>query len=91
MEEQQKRHIKEVYMDSALKSLASDPGNVSISNFPFKSAHTQNTQTERTNEMITQPVKEMVKLSTMICREGMMIWSPQLIQMMFHHQMDRLI
>ena len=30
MEEQQQRRIKEVYMDSALKSLASDPGNESI-------------------------------------------------------------
>ena len=39
MEEQQKRHIKEVYMDSALKPLARDPGNDSISNFSFKSAH----------------------------------------------------
>ena len=40
MEEQQKRHIKEVYMDSALKSLASDPGNESVSDCSFKSAHT---------------------------------------------------
>ena len=30
MEEQQQRRIKEVYMDSALKSLASDPENESI-------------------------------------------------------------
>ena len=57
MEEQQQRHIKEVYMDSALKSLASDPGNESISNCSFKSAYTQNTQTQRSNEMIPQPVK----------------------------------
>ena len=56
MEEQQKRHINEVYMDSALKSLASDPGNDSVSNFSFKSAHTQNTQTEGINEMITESV-----------------------------------
>ena len=33
MEEQQQRHIKEVYMDSALKSLARDLDNESISNF----------------------------------------------------------
>ena len=46
MEEQQKRHINEVYMDSALKSLASDPGNGSISNFSFKSAHTKYTNQE---------------------------------------------
>ena len=49
MEEEQKRHIQEVYMDSALKSLTRDPGNDSISNCSFKSAHTQNTQTERIN------------------------------------------
>ena len=36
MEEQQQRHIKEVYMDSALKSLASDPGNEHISMFHSK-------------------------------------------------------
>ena len=57
MEEQQHRHIKEVYMDSALKPLASDPGNESISNCSFKSAYTQNTQTQRINEMITKAVK----------------------------------
>ena len=52
-----KRDIKKVYMDSALKPLASDPGNDSISNLSSKSAHTQNTQTERINEMITQSAK----------------------------------
>ena len=57
MEEQQKRHIKEVYVDPALEPLASDPGNDSVSNCSFKSAHTQNTQTERINEMITENVK----------------------------------
>ena len=57
MEMQQQRHIKEVYMDSVLKSLASDPDNESISNCSFKSAHTQNTQTQKTNEMITQSAK----------------------------------
>ena len=57
MELQQQRHIKEVYMDSALKPLASDPGSDSISNCSFKSAHTQNTQTERINEMITEVLK----------------------------------
>ena len=55
MEEQQQRHIKEVYMDSAIKSLASDPGNESISS--SKSANTQNTQTQRINEMITKAAK----------------------------------
>ena len=57
------RHIKEVYVDSALKSLASDPGSASISICSFKSAHTQNTQTERINELITESVnakKEML-------------------------------
>ena len=56
MEDQQKRHIKEVYMDSALRSLASDRSSDSVSNFSFKSAHTQNTQTERINAMITENV-----------------------------------
>ena len=41
MEDQQHRHIKEVYMDSALRSLASERGSDSVSNFPFKSAHTK--------------------------------------------------
>ena len=44
-------------MGSALKSFTSDPDNESISNCPFKSAHTQNTQTQRINEMITPSVK----------------------------------
>ena len=39
-------------MDSALGSLASDR----VSNFSFKSAHTQNTATERINAMITENV-----------------------------------
>ena len=56
MEDQQKRHIKEVYMDSALRPLASERGSDSVSNFSLKSAHTQNTQTERTNAMITESV-----------------------------------
>ena len=55
MEDQQKRHIKEVYMDSALRSLASDRSSDSV-NFSFKSAHTQNTQTEGINAMITESV-----------------------------------
>ena len=50
MEEQQKRHIKEVYMDSALKPLASDPGNDSISNCSSKSAHTHTKYTNRENQ-----------------------------------------
>ena len=56
MELQQLRH-KEVYMDSALKPLASDPGNHSVSNVSFKSARTQNTKTEGINELITESVK----------------------------------
>ena len=41
MEDQQKR-IKEVYMDSASRSLASEHGSdISVSNFSFKSAHTK--------------------------------------------------
>ena len=56
MEDQQQRHIKEVYTDSALRSLASERGSDSVSNFSFKSAHTQNTQTERINAMITENV-----------------------------------
>ena len=55
--EEQKRHIKEVYMDPALKPLASEPGSESISILLSKSAHTQNTQTEGINEMSTQSVK----------------------------------
>ena len=43
-------------MDSALRSLASDRSSDSVSNFSFKSAHTQNTQTERINAMITESV-----------------------------------
>ena len=54
MEEQQQRHNNEVYMDSALRSLASDRGSGSVSNLSFKSAHTHNTQTERINAMITE-------------------------------------
>ena len=57
MQEHQQRHINEVSMDSALKPLASDPGNESVSNLSFKSAYAQNTQTQRINEMITKHVK----------------------------------
>ena len=56
MEDQQKRHIKEVYMDSALRSLASDRSSDSVSNFSFKSAHAQNTATERINAMLTESI-----------------------------------
>ena len=56
MEDQQKRHIKEVYMDSALRSLASDRSSDSVSNFSFKSAHTQNTAIERINAMLTESI-----------------------------------
>ena len=57
MEDQQKRHIKEVYMNTALRSLASEHGSDnSVSNFSFKSAHTQNTATERINAMLTESI-----------------------------------
>ena len=57
MEDQQKRHIKEVYMDSALRSLASEHGSAnSVSNFSFKRAHTQNAATARINAMLTESV-----------------------------------
>ena len=56
MEEQQERHNQEVYMDSALRSLASDRSSGSVSNFSFKSAHTQNTATERINAMLTESI-----------------------------------
>ena len=56
MEDQQKRHIKEVYMDSALRSLASDRSSDSVSNLSFKSAHTQNTATNRINAMLTESI-----------------------------------
>ena len=54
MEDQQKRHIKDVCMDFALRSLASEHGSDnSVSGFSSKSAHTQNTATERINSMLT--------------------------------------
>ena len=56
MEDQQKRHNKEVYLDSALRSLASDRSSDSVSNFSFKSAHTQNTAIERINAMLTESI-----------------------------------
>ena len=56
MEEHQQRHNKEVYMDSAFRSLASDRSSDSVSNFSFRSAHTQNTATERTNAMLTESI-----------------------------------
>ena len=43
-------------MDSALRSLSSERGSDSVSNFSFKSAHAQNTQTERINATITENV-----------------------------------
>ena len=55
MEEQQ-RHNKEVYTDSALRSLASDHSSDSVSNLSFKSAHTQNTATNRINAMLTESI-----------------------------------
>ena len=56
MEDQQKRHIKEVYMDSALRPLASDRISDSVSNLSFKSARTQNTAIERINAMLTESI-----------------------------------
>ena len=56
MEDQQKRHIKEVYMDSALRSLASGRSSDSVFNFSFKSAHTQNTAIERISAMLTESI-----------------------------------
>ena len=50
MEDQQQRHIKEVYMDSALRSLASERGSDSVSNCSFKSAHTHTKYTNRENQ-----------------------------------------
>ena len=46
MEDQQQRHIKEVYVDSALRSLSSERGSDSVSNLSFKSAHTKYTNRE---------------------------------------------
>ena len=58
MEDQQKRHIKGVYMDSAIRSLASEHGsdNSSASNVSFKSAHTQNTAIARIDAMLTESI-----------------------------------
>ena len=60
-------------MDSALRSLASERGSDSVSNFSCKSAPTQNTQTERINAMITEMLM-LEKLSTTIYLE--IIWNP---------------
>ena len=55
--EGQQKHINEVYMDSAFRSLASEHGSDnSVSNFSFKSAHTQNTATARINAMLTESI-----------------------------------
>ena len=43
-------------MDSAFRSLASEHGADSVSNFSFKSAHTQNTATARINTMLTESI-----------------------------------
>ena len=51
MERQQHMHMKEVYVDSASKSLTSNLGNENFLKSSFKSAYTQDTQTQRTNEM----------------------------------------
>ena len=57
MEQQQQRHMKEIYVDPALKSLASNLANESISIFPFQSAYTQDLQTQRIKEMLTRASK----------------------------------
>ena len=57
MEQQQQRHMKEVYRDSALKSLASNLDNGSISNLSFKSAYTQDLQTQGIKETLTRASK----------------------------------
>ena len=49
--------MKEVYADSALRSLASNLDNESTSNSSFKSAYTQDTQNQRINEMLTRASK----------------------------------
>ena len=54
MEEQQQRHMNEVYMESALKPLASNLDNESVSNLSFNSAYTQDTQTQRAKEMLAR-------------------------------------
>ena len=46
IEQQQQRHMKEVYIDSALKPLANNHDNESVSDSPFKSAYTQDLQTQ---------------------------------------------
>ena len=57
MEQQQQRHMKEVYRYSALKSLASNLDNESISNLSFKSAYTQDLQTQGIKETLTRASK----------------------------------
>ena len=54
MGKQQQRHMKEVYKDSALKPLADNLGNESISNSSLKSAYTQRTKSQRITEMLTR-------------------------------------
>ena len=57
MEQQQQRHMKKVYIDSALKPLASNIDNESISNLSLKNACTQDLQTQRIKEMLTRASK----------------------------------
>ena len=61
LEQQQQRHMKKVYIDSALKSLASNHDNESISNSSFKTAYAQDLQTQRINEMLTRASKANAK------------------------------
>ena len=81
MEDQQKRHTKEVYVDSALRSLSSELSNDSVFLIFHLKVHTHkiHTHTERINAMITDSVKakkELLKLSITIYL--VMIWGPQL-------------
>ena len=57
MGRQQQMHMKEVYADSALRPLASNLDNESISNSSFKNAYTQDTPEQRINEMLTRASK----------------------------------
>ena len=53
MEQQQQRHMKEVYIDSALKPLASNLDNESISNSSFNNVYTRDLQTQNSRNANT--------------------------------------
>ena len=57
MERQQQMHMKEVYADSALRSLASNLDKGSIWSSSFKIAYTQDTQNQGINEMLARASK----------------------------------